>query len=82
MTTWMTRQMKTDLCGIGESPREIVELVEAGKTPCVMHTTNGREIRVEKAGFVVQPCNDNYWITVPSLKAALDAFNNPAKYRS
>lgn len=73
--------MVADLEEIGESVSEVIRDIEAGREPCVSHTPNGRDIRCTAKGFIVQPRNDNYWITVPTIDAAMDAFENPAKYR-
>jgi hypothetical protein len=79
----LAETVRAELIEIGESVRDVTRELEAGREPCVSHTPNGREIRVAKdgSGFLVQPETDNYWMTVPSIDAAMDAFENPRKYR-
>jgi hypothetical protein len=48
----------------------------------VEHTPNGREIRRTANGkYVVQPHNDNYWISCDTLEDARLAYERPADYR-
>ena len=77
----LTPEQTTDLREIGEDLRTCERDLNAGREPCVSHTPNGREIRLTPGGFAVQPANDNYWLTVPTVDAAMDAFENPGKYR-
>lgn len=72
-----------DLREIGESVADITSRCNRGMETTVSTTPNGREIRVAKDGqaFVVQPHNDNYWIRVETIDAAMDAFANPENYR-
>lgn len=71
-----------DLLEIDEPIKDVLRDLANGFTPCVSHTPNGREVRVAKDGqsFEVQPRNDNYWISVPTIDAALEAFDDPAKF--
>jgi hypothetical protein len=79
--TILTDAQIADLREIGESVTQAERDLTAGREPVVSTTPNGRNILLVRGGFSVQPRNDNYWITVPSIDAAMDAFENPAKYR-
>ena len=80
-TTILTAEQVAELKEIGEDVAACERDLAAGKEPCVSHTPNGREIRLVRGGFAVQPHNDNYWVTVPTIDAAMDAFANPQNYR-
>lgn len=48
----------------------------------VAYAPSGREVRWDRSGqLVVQPRNDNYWITVPDLQAAREAYYQPERWR-
>jgi hypothetical protein len=61
-----------------------IAAVDSGRVTevTVSSTPNGRDIRLVKGGFIVQPRDDNYWITVPSIDDAMDAFEHPEKHRA
>ncbi len=80
-TTILTEAQIRDLTEIGESVAACERDLVAGGEPCVSHTPNGREIRLVRGGFAVQPANDNYWITVPAIDDAMAAFERPQDYR-
>jgi hypothetical protein len=63
---------------LAQANRRIAELSK----PIVVTTLpNGREIRFQGGKFSVQPLNDNYWLSVDTLDEAIDACDNPEKYR-
>lgn len=80
-TTTLTEAQRRDLAEIGESITECERDLEAGRERCVSHTPNGREIRLVRGGFRVQPANDNYWLDVNSIDDAMAAYERPQDYR-
>lgn len=49
----------------------------------VAYAPSGREVRRERDSdqLVVQPHNDNYWIRVPDLRSAREAYYHPSQWR-
>ena len=77
----LTEKQIAGLREIGEDVRACERDLNAGKEPCISHQPCGREIRLVAGGFATQPAGDNYWIAVPTLDDAIEAYENPSKFR-
>ena len=80
-TATLTAAQRADLIEIGKDLAACERALASGHTPAISTTPNGRDIRLAPGGFQVQPENDNYWLTVPTIDAAMDAFERPENYR-
>jgi hypothetical protein len=66
------RYAEATVCG---SPEDVCRvLADAGYLVVAAETPNGRLVRYEPGEFLIQPRNDNYWLSFPTLTEALAAY--------